>query len=126
MYSVAVLRELRAFHYLIGGDWGPENELHPHSYRVEVILEGGRLDGHGYLVDITQLEEGLQECVVYYHDRTLNDLPEFRGLNPSIEHLARFICRRIVEGLDGENLKGIQVRIWESETAWAGYAEPLG
>ncbi len=30
MYSVSVRRNFIAQHYLIGGDWGPENELHSH------------------------------------------------------------------------------------------------
>jgi 6-pyruvoyltetrahydropterin/6-carboxytetrahydropterin synthase len=30
MYVVAVKREFDAQHFLIGGDWGPENEIHSH------------------------------------------------------------------------------------------------
>jgi 6-pyruvoyltetrahydropterin/6-carboxytetrahydropterin synthase len=32
MYTVAVRRDFIAQHYLIGGDWGAENELHAHHY----------------------------------------------------------------------------------------------
>jgi len=40
MYTVAVQRELIAQHFLIGGDFGPENLPHSHHYRVEVHLAG--------------------------------------------------------------------------------------
>ena len=33
------------------------------------------------------VEAALDELAARYRDRTLNDLPEFEGLNPSIEHL---------------------------------------
>ncbi len=47
MYTLAVQRNFIASHYLVGGDWGPENQLHSHHYRVEVILEASELDRHG-------------------------------------------------------------------------------
>ncbi len=44
LYVVAVKRDFVAQHFLFGGDWGSENELHSHHYRVELQLEGSRLD----------------------------------------------------------------------------------
>ncbi len=31
MYRVAVRRRFTAFHHLIGGDWGSENQHHSHQ-----------------------------------------------------------------------------------------------
>ena len=53
MYSVSVNLAFPAWHYLIGGDFGPENERNDHNYVMEAILEGAALDEHGFLVDIT-------------------------------------------------------------------------
>ena len=110
-YTLAVKRDFVARHFLFGGDWGAENQLHSHHYQVEVQLEGRTLDKHGYLVDIVAVEAHLEELVAYYRDQTLNDLPEFAGLNPSIERFARLLCQslwgRISEPLerdDGQNL----------------------
>ncbi len=94
MYTVNVKRDFVAQHYLIGGDWGAENQKHSHHYQVELQLEGGELDRHGYMVDIVDIESHLNEQVFYFKDKTLNDLPEFEGLNPSIERFAFIICRR--------------------------------
>jgi len=121
-YTLAVRRDFMARHYLVGGDWGDENRLHAHHYRVEVQVEGKMLDMHGYLVDIVALEAHLEELTAYYRDRTLNDLPEFAGLNPSIEHFARLICQELLSRLK-EPLRAVTVQIWENEIAWAAYRE---
>jgi 6-pyruvoyltetrahydropterin/6-carboxytetrahydropterin synthase len=121
MYTVAVKRDFVAQHYLIGGDWGAENEHHSHHYTLEVQLEGATLDQHGYLVDIVDIETHLEALVAYYRDRTLNELPEFEGLNPSIEHFARIFCQDLAERIQSPNLHAISIRIWENEIAWAAY-----
>ena len=42
MYTVGVKRSFAARHFLIGGDWGSENELHSHDYTAELELEAAR------------------------------------------------------------------------------------
>lgn len=125
MYDLEVHRDFVAQHYLIGGDFGPENELHSHHYYLELHLRGEELDRFGYLVDITEVERVLEETVAYYRDHTLNDLPEFDGLNPSIEHFCRIVWERLREELPLDRLSGMEVRIWENEIARAGYQAPL-
>ena len=122
MYTLAVTRDFVARHYLVGSEWGAENQLHSHHYRVEVQLEGGHLDEHGYLVDIVAVEAHLEELVAYFRDQTLNDLPEFAGLNPSIEHFARILCQEILNRVK-EPLDAVRVQIWENDIAWAAYRE---
>ena len=126
MYTVAVKRDFVAQHFLIGGDWGAENEWHSHHYFVEVQLEGAALDEHGYLVDIVDIENNLEALAAYYRDKTLNDLPEFSGLNPSIEHFSRIFCRQMAERIDAPNLTAVTVKIWENEIAWAAYRVVIG
>jgi 6-pyruvoyltetrahydropterin/6-carboxytetrahydropterin synthase len=121
MYLVAVKRDFIARHYLIGGDWGAENEPHAHEYQVEVQLEGDSLDRHGYLVDIVDIEQALEALVNAYRDRLLNELPEFEGLNPSIEHFSRILCQTLAAQIQAENLSSIMVKLWENEIAWAAF-----
>ena len=125
MYTVAVARNFVARHFLVGGDWGPENLLHSHPYKVEVMLEGAALDQHGYLVDIVDIELHLDEIVAYFRDRTLNELAEFAGLNPSIEHFSRIFCQMLRKRLKAPNLQALTVKIWETDIAWAAYREEL-
>ena len=125
MYTVAVKRDFVGQHFLIGGDWGPENDWHSHHYYVEVQLQGERLDKHGYLVDIVDIETQLDKIVAYYKDKTLNDLPEFAELNPSIEHFSRILCLMLAERIKAETLSFVTVQIWENEIAWASYRHAL-
>ena len=125
MYTVAVTRDFIAQHFLIGGDWGAENERHSHHYRVEVQLEGGGLNQHGYLVDIVDIETHLEALVARYRDKTLNDVPEFEGLNPSIEHFARIFCQALSDLIRAPNLQAVTIKMWENEIAWASYYEDL-
>jgi 6-pyruvoyltetrahydropterin/6-carboxytetrahydropterin synthase len=121
MYTVAVQRSFIAQHYMIGGDWGAENSLHSHPYQVELQLHGENLDGHGFLVDIVDIEGALDGLVSYYRDQPLNELPEFAGLNPSIEHFSRILCQALAARIQAPNVHRIAVRVWEHQSAWAAY-----
>jgi 6-pyruvoyltetrahydropterin/6-carboxytetrahydropterin synthase len=120
MYQLAITRDFFAQHFLIGGDWGKENQKHSHHYKVEVRIEAPELDQHGYLIDIVNLETTLSKIIATFEDTTLNDLPAFRNLNPSLERFARAIFESLVEELDFERDR-LAVRLWENDTDWAAY-----
>lgn len=124
-YQLSLQFEFEARHYLVGGDWGPENFEHAHPYRLEWILEGPALDSHGYLVDLVDVEQHLQTTLRGYRDQTLNDLPEFAGLNPSLENFARVLATRLATVLEHSRLTSHTVRLWESPTAWASFRQDL-
>ena len=121
MYTLGVKREFIARHYLIGGDWGPENFPNSHHYSLELRLEGQELDQHGYLVDIVDVESHLDEIVNYYRDQMLNDKPEFEGLNPSIENFSRILATSLSNRIRAQNITMLKVVLWENESAWAAY-----
>lgn len=121
MYTVSVKRDFIGQHYLVGGDWGPENELNSHHYAIEVMLEGPELDEHGYLVDIVDITTNLEALVDRYRDRTLNDFEEFEGLNPSIEHFSRIACESLAGAIKTKGLSAVTVKMYEDADAWASY-----
>jgi 6-pyruvoyltetrahydropterin/6-carboxytetrahydropterin synthase len=125
MYTLAVQRRFEAIHHLIGGDWGAENFPHSHPYRLEVRLEGELLNEHGYLVDIVAVESFLDDLMQKFGSADLNELPEFAGLNPSLEHFARILCQALAVRLSGSGPQVISVQLWESDTAWASYRQDL-
>lgn len=121
MYELGIQRDFIARHFLVGGDWGPENSPNSHHYVLELRLEGRELDEHGYLVDIVNVEKHLDEIVNYYKDEMLNEKPEFAGLNPSLENFARIVCNALSQKIHAENISEIKVVLWENESAWAAY-----
>ena len=126
MYTVAVTRDFIANHFLIGGDWGDENFPHAHHYVLEVRIESGTLDAHGYLVDIVEIESALDDTVGYFRDCMLNEKPEFAGLNPSIEHFSRIISERLLQKIHPPGTGALTVKLWENDSCWAAYRLSFG
>jgi 6-pyruvoyltetrahydropterin/6-carboxytetrahydropterin synthase len=122
MYTLAVRRAFIARHFLVGGDWGRENFPNSHRYALELQLGGPELDQHGYLVDIVEVERHLDELVDYYAEMMLNDLPEFKDLNPSLEHFARILAIALSQRIKAQSVSSLRVTLWEHESAWAAYS----
>jgi 6-pyruvoyltetrahydropterin/6-carboxytetrahydropterin synthase len=125
MYGLSVKHDFKAYHYLIGGDYGAENTKHAHHYTVEIELHGSQLNHQGYLVDIVKVERIIHSLINRYKQRTLNELQEFTGLNPSIENFSRILCRQFISDLHAKNIELVTVRICESEIACATYKQEM-
>jgi len=123
MYKLSVKRDFIAQHFLIGGDWGIENQKHSHHYRIEIQLAGRDLDEHGFLVDIVKINEQMEKLISSYRDKILNELPDFKDINPSIENLARISYQSLRRSLPDNAVTGLKVRVWEDEIAWVTYRE---
>jgi len=125
-YRVAVERDLIAQHFLTVPDPGPEGEVHSHHFSVSVRLAGPELNEYGYLADIDAVHAALDEIEHRYADTLLNDLPEFEGLNPSVEHFARLVGDRIAPAFGDGPATTLTVEIAEDEQASASHERRLG
>ena len=121
MYTVTVTRSFVAQHFLTVPNPGPEGDLHSHVFGVEAHLSGPEVDEFGYLLDIDDVKAGLDAVENRYRDATLNDLPEFEGQNPSVEHFASHVADVLREECDLSNVSELRVKIWEDDEAWAAY-----
>jgi len=63
--------------------------------------------------------------VARYRNAVLNDLPEFAGSNTGVEIFARVLVEAMSASLEGEPLSAVEVRLWESEEAWASCRREL-
>ncbi len=126
MYAIAIKRTFIARHRLAGTKHPQDSRAHSHQYRLEVILEGNRLNEHGFLVDIEDLDRLVEARVRHFQDTVLNDLPEFAALNPTLEHFARILWYSLSEHLSQlPQLTMLTVRIWKGATTWAVYRRRL-
>ena len=125
MYSLMVKRTFVAQHFLTVPDCGKENEWHSHTFTLELTLSAPTLNADGYLVDIVKVTEVMDSVIEGFRDKTMNDLPAFAGLNPSIEHFARIIADQITPFLEETQIETMHVRLWEDDLAWAAYYKPL-
>jgi 6-pyruvoyltetrahydropterin/6-carboxytetrahydropterin synthase len=125
-YELTVTREFIAQHYLTVPDpEPPEGEVHSHQFTVEVRFGGQELGQYGYLADIDAIESILNDLEDRYRDALLNDLPEFEGLNPSVEHFSRLFGDRVADAMSNPNPETLVVRIWEDDFAWASHRREL-
>ncbi|WP_136686539.1 6-pyruvoyl trahydropterin synthase family protein [Halorhabdus amylolytica] len=124
-YELTVTREFVAQHYLTVPDPGPEGVPHSHHFTVEVRFAGPELGEYGYLVDIDDVEAILDDLEDRYRDALLNDLAEFEGLNPSVEHFARLFGDRVADALANPNPEHLRIRMWEDDVSWASHARRL-
>ena len=121
MFEVSVEQTFAAGHALRNYKGKCEN-VHGHNFRVQVIIEGERLDDSGLLVDFVELKKAVHTVIDRMDHQWLNDLPPFDKLNPSAENMARFIYCEVEAALPARSGVQIQfVRLWETDTAFATY-----
>lgn len=124
MYTLGVKDSLIASHFLLGEDVGHEGVLHSHLYKLEMIFKGKELDSDGYLLDILKVQEGLALTTSYFKDKSLNELDEFSGLNPSIEHFARIYLEQFLKKVSlSKNIEAIEIKIWEDDIGYVTYSK---
>ncbi len=126
MYRIGVRKSLQAMHFL-QGDFGEESRPHAHPYTVEWSCEVDGLDADGFALDIALAGKLLEEVAATAEGRLLNDLPFFEDRQTSLENLASYfhdeMWRRLEEEAgDVSRVLGSEVRVWESQGAWASFA----
>jgi 6-pyruvoyl-tetrahydropterin synthase len=125
MFTVTVLEDFVAQHYLTVPNPGPEGVPHSHHYEVELEFRGPELNQYDYLVDIDDVETAIQDLLDRYEDTMLNDLGEFEGYNPSVERFAEVVWSRVTERVTDETVEELSVTVWEDNEAYAAYEAAL-
>jgi 6-pyruvoyltetrahydropterin/6-carboxytetrahydropterin synthase len=121
LYTLSLQRRFEAWHHLIGGDFGAESEPHTHPYVLDVRIEGPELDEHGYLVNLLEVNKLIDDILLRFEGKDLNQDRDFKDLNPSLENFARIVAMQFSQKVRGPNLSRVTARIWESDSAWASY-----
>jgi 6-pyruvoyltetrahydropterin/6-carboxytetrahydropterin synthase len=128
MFVTGIQDTFTANHYL-SGDFGEESQEHTHPYIVEWKAAKKTLDSNGFAVDIALLKEILHELLQELDGNLLNDLPFFEDRQPSVENTSLYIFTGLNDRLkkfsvDPESFAFMEVKIWESDDAWASYQSP--
>lgn len=124
MYEIYVAAGFEAAHRLVG-DFGPATRTHGHTYRMEVIVRGERLNEDGTLFDIGALRTATDELAASLHYRDLDEVPGLAGTNTTAEAVATYCWERLAPPLRNNRLHSLTVRIWESPDVYAARNEEL-
>ncbi|OGC14007.1 6-carboxytetrahydropterin synthase QueD [candidate division WOR-1 bacterium RIFOXYC2_FULL_37_10] len=116
MYELMAEETFDAAHALRGYKGSCEN-LHGHTWRVQIFLKGEELNNIGLLVDFREIKNKLKAVVDEFDHKNLNDLKDFKVINPSSENIARIIFEKLKTSL----IQLEKVTVWESATTCASY-----
>mgnify|MGYP006294752629 CR=1 FL=1 len=124
MFELAVEHTISAGHQLRGYE-GKCEHCHGHNWRIRLEVAAEAVDALGLVLDFGVLKRLLEDVLDPYDHVMLNELPDFRDVNPSSEHLARLVFRRCRERLahGHPEARVIAVTVWESPRARVRYHE---
>jgi 6-pyruvoyltetrahydropterin/6-carboxytetrahydropterin synthase len=122
MYTLMVETKFASAHQLREYSGKCEN-LHGHSWKVQVYVTAETLNNIGLAMDFTDLKRITNDLVEPLDHACLNDIPPFTDINPSSENIARWIFSSLKEKVASYNVKVKAVTIWESDSASATYTE---
>ncbi|MCA1753969.1 MAG: 6-carboxytetrahydropterin synthase [Spirochaeta sp.] len=122
MFATGVKAQLTARHFL-PHESGPESSPHSHPYEIEWICSSESTNSSGYAVDIAMMERVLSDILGDINNVLLNNLPYFEKRQPSLENLATYLHDMLGSSArkEGAEFTTMQIKIWESPTAWASY-----
>lgn len=118
MYELRVEDTFDAAHALQGYE-GPCENLHGHTWKVQVFIQGDKLNKIGLLEDFKTIKSSLKEVLAQFDHKHLNELELFKKENPSSENLARIIYQQMKEKIAAVS----KVTVFESATSCASYFE---
>lgn len=116
MYELMIEDTFDAAHALRGYKGLCEN-LHGHTWKVQVFLKGEKLNSIGILLDFRDMKALLQEVIKKVDHKNLNELEEFKDQNPSSENISKFIFDVLKE----KEMAVKKITVWESATTCASY-----
>jgi 6-pyruvoyltetrahydropterin/6-carboxytetrahydropterin synthase len=124
MFEVTVEQTFAAGHALREYKGKCEN-VHGHNYKVQITVEGERLNRIGLLVDFVELKRVVREVVDRLDHQFINDLEPFTVINPSAENMAKYFYDEVSKKMDGSSGEAptriAQIKIWETDTSIAVY-----
>jgi 6-pyruvoyltetrahydropterin/6-carboxytetrahydropterin synthase len=122
MFTLCVKDSFSAAHRL--EDYhGKCEELHGHNFLVEALFEGKNLDTCGMAIDFKILKDYLKDILGGLDHKYINDVPFFKKRASSSEYLAMYVYGELKRKVGNGPVRLTEVRVWESETAWASYHE---
>jgi len=121
-----------AAHRLYRPDWSDEKNaqvfgkcnnphFHGHNYEMEIGVSGEVDPETGYLIDLKILKDIIKSEVedALDHKNLNEEVPEFKNLNPTAEHIAFVIYNKIKAKLDPKY--DLEVKLYETPRNFVVY-----
>ena len=122
MYELMIEAQFAAAHQLRSYKGKCEN-MHGHSWRVQVTVSSENLNDIGLAVDFHELKEMTAEVLKSLDHSLLNEVFPFTEINPSSENIAKWVHDSLQKRISEKGVSLTSVTVWESDSASATYFE---
>jgi len=95
---------------------GKCKDLHGHTYRVDVVIEGEKKADTECVADFAEVKAVIEDVIALVDHKHLNEIISY----PTSENIALFIMAELEKRLNGSNL-GVtlhSIKIWEGKDKW--------
>jgi len=120
-FQVGTSRNVRALHVMPGME-GPEGDLHPHDYRLDIVVEREALDERGMVCDLEVLDAALQEAAGRVEGQNLEAIRPEEAEAVTVEVFASWLHGELAEPVRKAGGERLTVRVFESDSAFGGYS----
>jgi 6-pyruvoyltetrahydropterin/6-carboxytetrahydropterin synthase len=121
MFEVSVEQTFAAGHALRNYKGKCEN-VHGHNFKVQVVIEGEKLDEAGLLVDFIDVKAAMRAIIERLDHVFLNDITPFDVKNPSAENIAEYFFTEMTARMKTSVPVHVrEVKIWETDIQSATY-----
>jgi len=120
MYELMIETEFAAAHQLkeVGG--GCE-QLHGHTWKVQVFVKGEKLDSHGILIDFRAVKRIVKKWTARLDHHYLNKV--LGSIIPTTENIAKYLFQKLEKEINLETIKLSKVRVWEARDSSITYSQ---
>ena len=122
MFEISVETSFSAAHQLRGYQ-GSCSRLHGHNFRIRVSVLSDQLDEVGIGLDFRKLRAILEASTGRLDHQNLNEVPPFDRINPTSEHIARYLFEELKPKLAEVHVLIRSVQVSESATVAVTYME---
>ncbi|MDL2280442.1 6-carboxytetrahydropterin synthase QueD [Selenomonadales bacterium OttesenSCG-928-I06] len=119
MYELTIMTEFEAAH-TIENYKGKCSRLHGHNWKVEVAVEGKKLDDLGMVIDFREFKTKVNKVIEEFDHYYLNDLPSFQNTTPSAENISKYIFDTLQNKFSDEIVLKY-IKVWESPRSAVKY-----
>lgn len=122
MFEICSEANFSAAHHLKDYN-GPCENVHGHNWIVRAYIRCNTLNALGLAIDFKKVKKMLREVLEKLDHADLNAVFELQGVNPSSEHIARYVYKALENRLEEPNCSVYRVDVYETPGNCASYFE---
>jgi 6-pyruvoyltetrahydropterin/6-carboxytetrahydropterin synthase len=103
---------------------GKPEPIHKHSWKIEAAFRCAELDNEGIGIDFVEAQNTLRNLAQNFEQKSINNVPPFDKINPTSEHLARWLYDQLEGRFSGRDASIYEVTVWEGPHASVSYSRP--